>query len=78
MKKNKLRVIIIILILLWMRLVFGLSGDNGEVSSSLSYRIAKFFTHQDETARVLEPIVRKLAHLSEYAARTDFYFMVYF
>ena len=66
MKKNILRIFLIILILLWMRLVFGFSNDNAERSSGLSLRISKIFTSSEEKLEVLEPIVRKLAHLSEY------------
>lgn len=78
MKKNILRIFLMVLILLWMRLVFGFSSDNSEASSGLSMSIAKFFTEKEEVLVILEPIIRKLAHLSEYAARTDFYFMGYF
>ncbi|MBR2290066.1 MAG: VanZ family protein [Clostridia bacterium] len=78
MKKKMIRIIIVILILLWMRLVFGLSNDNAEKSSSLSFQISNFIVQNEEKAKSIEPVVRKLAHLSEYMARTDFYFMDYF
>lgn len=78
MKKIILRVILIILICLWMWLVFGLSSDNAEKSSSLSFKIAKFIFREDDLAHSYEGIIRKIAHLSEYTVRTDFYFMVYF
>lgn len=67
MKKIVLRVILIILILLWMYIVFGFSASDGDSSSSLSQRIASFFTDNQETIQILEPIIRKIAHLSEYA-----------
>ena len=78
MKKNILRIFLIILILLWMRLVFGFSSDNAERSSTLSLRISKIFTSNEEKLEIVEPIVRKLAHLSEYFVRPVFYFLVYF
>ena len=77
-KKIILRIFLIILILLWMWMVFGLSNDNAEESSSLSLKISKIFTKDKDVLRILEPVVRKLAHLTEYMARSDFYFMVYF
>ncbi len=67
MKKNILRIFLIILILGWMYLVFGLSGDDGDTSSGLSMRIARLFSKSDEILSILEPVIRKLAHLSEYA-----------
>ena len=67
-KKTIIRIIIIILILLWMRLVFGLSSDNAEESSNLSLRIARLFTKKEEVLVILEPVIRKIAHLSEYTA----------
>ena len=78
MKKNILRVILIILIILWMMVVFGFSSDDAEVSSGLSYQIAKFFVHTEEKAKRLEPIVRKLAHLSEYMAGRIFVLWIIF
>lgn len=75
MKKNILRIILIVLIILWMRLVFGFSSDDAETSSSLSFRIANFFVKNKEAAESLESVIRKIAHLSEYAARTDSCFM---
>ena len=72
MKKNILRIILIILILCWMNIVFGFSKDDGEASSSISLRIAKIFSKDENFLRKLEPIIRKVAHLSEYAVRTVF------
>ena len=71
-KKIIIRIILIILILLWMWLVFGLSNDNAEKSSSLSLKISKIFTKDKKVLKTLEPVVRKLAHLSEYMARWIF------
>ena len=73
-----LRIILIILILLWMRLVFGFSSDNAETSSSISLRIAKFFVQDEEKAEILESIIRKIAHLSEYTARRIFVLWIIF
>ena len=72
MKKNILRIILILLIILWMISVFGLSNDNAETSSGLSYKVSKFFAKTESKAREIEPFVRKLAHLSEYAVRRIF------
>ena len=66
-KKKVLRIVILALIILWMLVVFGLSNQNGDDSSSLSTKIAQFF-FSDEKAQIAEPYIRKLAHLSEYAA----------
>ena len=66
-KKILLRIILLILILIWMYIVFGFSKHTGETSSSLSSRIANFFTKDENIVRIIEPIIRKIAHLSEYA-----------
>ena len=50
-----------------MSIVVGFSNDNAEKSSSLSLRISKIFTNDDKVLSILEPIIRKIAHLSEYA-----------
>ena len=68
MKKTIIRIILIILILLWMYIVFGFSGQNGDESSGISYRISMFITgNNEEIAKTIEPYVRKIAHFSEYA-----------
>ena len=69
MKKTiTIRIILIILIILWMNLVFGFSGQNGDESSGISYRISMFITgNNEEIAKTIEPYVRKIAHFSEYA-----------
>ncbi len=67
MKKKILRIVLIILIILWMYMVFNFSASNGDSSSSLSQRVASLFTKNEETIKVIEPIIRKIAHLSEYA-----------
>ncbi len=67
MKKNILRVILIILILCWMYVVFGFSNAGGEESTGISTKVAKFFVKNEAYIRLAEHIIRKVAHLSEYA-----------
>ena len=62
------RIILIILIILWMNLVFGFSGQDGEQSSGISYKISMLITgNNEEIAKIIEPYIRKIAHFSEYA-----------
>ena len=72
MRKNILRIILVILILCWMLMVFNFSSHVGEKSSGISLKIARIFTQKEDTIRFLEPIIRKLAHLSEFAMRWFF------
>ena len=72
MKKNIRRIILICLIITWMYVVFGLSGDNGKTSSGLSISVSRIFSENDDIVFIIEPIIRKIAHLSEYAARWIF------
>ena len=67
MKKNILRIVLIILILCWMYMVFGFSNAGGEESTGLSTRIAKIFIKNEVYIEFVENIIRKLAHLTEYA-----------
>lgn len=67
MKKNILRIILIVCILFWMYTVFGFSKHTGEVSSGISTKIAKLFSNDEDVIITLEKIIRKIAHLSEYA-----------
>ncbi len=70
MKKYKViitRIILIILIFLWMNTVFGFSSQESESSTSLSLYVTSLFIKDVELQKVVEPIVRKLAHFSEYA-----------
>ena len=78
MKKIILRIILICLIFMWMYTVFGLSGDNGEKSSGLSFSISKFFSKNEDVILIIEPIIRKIAHLSEYAVRRLFNICIIF
>lgn len=65
-KKIVLRIIIVILIVIWMLLVFCLSNQNGKQSSGLSKKVAGFFTSDNDKIEIIEPYIRKIAHLSEY------------
>ncbi len=66
-KKTILRAIILLLIILWMLTVFGFSNQDGEQSSNLSREIASKIVKTEEQIDIIEPYIRKLAHLSEYA-----------
>ena len=71
MDKNKkiliTRIVLIILIILWAILVFGMSNQQGEASSGLSRKITALFFKTEEQIGLVEPYVRKVAHVSEYA-----------
>ena len=62
-----LRIVLIVFIICWMTLVFSFSNANGTSSSRTSYRIAKLFSQNEEVVRQVEHIIRKIAHLLEYA-----------
>lgn len=78
MEKNILRIILVILIILWMLTVFGFSKDTGEESSGISMKIARLFSNDENIVGTLEKIIRKIAHLSEYAARWIFILWIIF
>lgn len=61
------RLIILVLIIIWAVLIFGLSGQNGTASSGLSRKIVEIFTKNEEIIDIVEPYIRKVAHFSEYA-----------
>ena len=65
-KKTVLRIIILALILIWMITIFNFSNQNGDESSNLSREIASKIVQESEVDKV-EPYIRKIAHLSEYA-----------
>ena len=70
MEKIRLMVrrILIVLLVIWMVTVFCLSHQNGDSSGNLSRAIAMFFADGDqEMATNIEPVVRKVAHMTEYA-----------
>ena len=63
-----IRRILLILLVIWMIAVFMLSHQTGEASGNLSRMVANFLTGGDTVkAEHLEPIVRKVAHMTEYA-----------
>lgn len=70
--KNVLRIIILALIIIWMSTTFQFSNQNGDDSSNLSREVASIIVSEEEKIDVVEPYVRKLAHLSEYAVRWSF------
>ena len=65
-KKTVLRAIILALIIIWTLLIFKLSNQSGGESSNLSQKVASLFVADEETIKMIEPYIRKLAHLSEY------------
>ena len=67
-RKTVLRIMILALIIVWIIMTFGLSNQKGEESSNLSREIAKVIV-EEEKVNIIEPYIRKLAHLSEYAVR---------
>ena len=61
------RIILIILILIWVFLVYGFSNQSGTESSGISRKVAEFLFDSEEIINKAEPIIRKLAHFSEYS-----------
>lgn len=66
-RKKVLRIIILLFIILWTMAIFGLSNQSGDESSSLSRKVSSLFIKSEEKIDIIEPYIRKLAHLSEYA-----------
>lgn len=67
-QKTVLRIIILALIVIWMIFIFKLSDQNGSTSSNLSREVASKIV-SEEKIDTIEPYIRKIAHLSEYAMR---------
>lgn len=79
MKKNKktdekvnkkigyIRLILVLLILAWVIFVYSLSNQSGTESSGLSRKVAEFLFDSEKIIDIAEPIIRKIAHFSEYA-----------
>lgn len=67
--KKVLRIIILALIVIWMIFIFKLSDQDGSTSSSLSREVASKIVSEEEKIDTIEPYIRKIAHLSEYAVR---------
>ena len=61
------RIVLLVLIIVWAVFVFGFSSQTGNESSGLSRKIAEIFFKTEEALAIAEPIIRKLAHFSEYA-----------
>lgn len=55
-------------------MIFNLSNQNGGDSSNLSRKVAGIFVFNEEMIDIIEPYIRKLAHLSEYTVRRNFIF----
>lgn len=75
MKKNIIRIILLILLIGTFNIIFGFSGQNGEESSGISRKVTQFIVenifHSPEETKIqtieqMEGIVRKLAHFSIY------------
>lgn len=66
-KKRIIRVVLLVLILIWMMIVFSFSNQNGTQSSGISSKIAEFLFPNVENKENIEIVIRKIAHLSEYA-----------
>ena len=67
-KLRKKRWLLFLAIVIWAVVVYSFSNQTGEESSGLSYKVSLFiFGGNAEMASKAEPIVRKLAHFSEYA-----------
>lgn len=62
-----LRKVLIVLLVLWMIGVFFLSNQNGEDSGAVSHKVALLMSFgNEEKAEIIEPMVRKVAHMTEY------------
>ena len=59
-------------------MVFGFSNDNAEKSASLSLKVSELIVNNKEKAKIIEPSVRKCAHLSEYTVRWIFVLWIIF
>ena len=70
-KITVLRILIMALILVWMLIIFSFSNQNGGESSNLSRLIASKLVPEDKVD-IVEPYIRKIAHLSEYAVLREF------
>jgi len=67
-KLRKKRWLLFLLIVIWAVIVYSFSNQTGEESSGLSYKVSLIlFGGNEDLASKAEPIVRKLAHFSEYA-----------
>lgn len=65
-KKIFIRAILFLLIVVWVIVVYEFSNQTGSESSGLSRKIASLLFRKEEVIDVAEPVIRKLAHFSEY------------
>lgn len=72
-----LRIVIILLIILWMNFVFGFSAQDSTESSGLSEMIASWFSDDIIVQKKIEPIIRKIAHFSEYGLGGALFFSLF-
>lgn len=72
------RIILLFLIMLWMTIVFLLSNQNGNESSSLSGGLVRFFSKSNESIQITEAVIRKLAHLIEYVIGGVLFLLFFF
>ena len=71
------RFVLIFLILVWALAVYTFSSQDADTSSGLSRRLVEIFIHNEETVNFIEPIVRKLAHFTEYAIGGILFMMLF-
>ena len=66
----KKKLLILLVVLLWSGVLFFFSGQSGIESGNISLKLAEWIVERfrpDMTARQLEPILRKLAHVCIFA-----------
>ena len=62
-----IRKVLIVLLIIWMVGVFFLSNQKGDDSSAVSHKVALILSFGNEQkADIIEPTVRKVAHMTEY------------
>ena len=64
---KRVRLILVVLFIIWLLIIFVFSHQDGETSSRLSLKVAKFIFKEDNVAASMEGAIRKLAHMFEYA-----------
>lgn len=77
---NIKKIVSIIAVLIWMSIIFGFSNQQGEGSGNTSKKISKAIVQiidmqyryseqeKDKLIEIVEPILRKVAHLTIYAS----------
>lgn len=71
------RIILLILILIWVFLVYSFSNQSGTESSGISRMVAEFLFDTEELITKAEPIIRKIAHFSEYAVGGTLFYSLF-